>query len=261
MSVGTLTIDNWIDIFWTVLLLSGIGVSLFLGLRSLRQTRDIQKDQHKHTLLREVIEWATAIFQHSVENGPNICLEDTGCRSDFVRKLESMQAKNEYIVKAARTLGLKQPHQLARKTDNYLASLRKIPASFERRNKKETELPWVEDRKELEDTALDVIKEVATLIALAGEAKPGQTAKMEERDEARISEIHDDVRRIGELIKRSERRSDAKFNFSVGLFAVALSLTFILVVPNFVSGVVLFIGGAIGVAYGVKQYLKSKSAS
>ena len=63
---------------------------------------------------------------------------------------------------------------------------------------------------------------------------------------------------IKEMLAEDERKSDAKFNMSVGLFALALALTFIPPVPNFVSGILLAIGGFIALFIGLKQSKKDR---
>jgi len=54
--------SDWINLGSAVLLLVGIGVSLFLGLRSLAQTRKIQNKQFRNTLLKDIIDWAEAVI-------------------------------------------------------------------------------------------------------------------------------------------------------------------------------------------------------
>ena len=63
---------------------------------------------------------------------------------------------------------------------------------------------------------------------------------------------------IKKILAEGERKSDAKFNVSVGLFALALALTFIPPVPNFLSGILLAIGGFIALFVGLKQSKKDK---
>ena len=53
---------DWISLASAVLLLFGIGVSLFLGLRSLNQTKSIQNKQFRNTLLKDIITWAEEVI-------------------------------------------------------------------------------------------------------------------------------------------------------------------------------------------------------
>jgi len=54
--------SDWINIGSASLLLVGIGVSLFLGLRSLNQTKNIQWMQFRRTLLKDIIAWAEDVI-------------------------------------------------------------------------------------------------------------------------------------------------------------------------------------------------------
>lgn len=60
--------SDWINIVATLFLLCGIGVSLFLGLKSLAQTRTIQNKQFKNALLKDIIEWAIKVVSWRSEN-------------------------------------------------------------------------------------------------------------------------------------------------------------------------------------------------
>ena len=63
--------SDWINLGSAVLLLVGIGISLFIGLRSLGQTRRIQGNQFKNTLLKDIIDWTESI----IDCGGEISLE------------------------------------------------------------------------------------------------------------------------------------------------------------------------------------------
>lgn len=63
-----MTTSDWIILGSTILLLGGIGVSLFLGLRSLNQTKNIQKKELSHRLLNEIAEWAIRVTTWRAEN-------------------------------------------------------------------------------------------------------------------------------------------------------------------------------------------------
>lgn len=54
--------SDWINIIATFFLLCGIGVSLFLGLRSLAQTRNIQNRQFRNALLKDIIDFAEDVI-------------------------------------------------------------------------------------------------------------------------------------------------------------------------------------------------------
>jgi len=53
--------SDWINIITAIFLLGAIIVSLVIGLKSLNQTKNIQKRQSRHTLLKEIVEWATDV--------------------------------------------------------------------------------------------------------------------------------------------------------------------------------------------------------
>ena len=45
-----------------------IVVALILGIRSIRETRNIQKREFRHRLLNEITEWATKVINWRSEN-------------------------------------------------------------------------------------------------------------------------------------------------------------------------------------------------
>ncbi len=63
--------SDWINLGTVVLLLAGIGTSLFIGLRSLGQTKGIQEKQLKNTLLKDIVDWAESV----IDCGGEITLE------------------------------------------------------------------------------------------------------------------------------------------------------------------------------------------
>ncbi|MFC1984515.1 hypothetical protein ACFLU0_00670 [Chloroflexota bacterium] len=72
-------------------------------------------------------------------------------------------------------------------------------------------------------------------------------------------DVSKELTEIKKLLTEGGNKSDAAFSMSVGLFAMALALTFIPVVPNYASGIVLFIGGLVALIVGLRQYNKRKS--
>ena len=64
---GPMESSDWINLFSAVFLLAAMAVSLFIGLKSIRETRDIQKRQFRHGLLKEIVDWATEITTSELE--------------------------------------------------------------------------------------------------------------------------------------------------------------------------------------------------
>jgi len=56
-------LDKWASVGAPAIILIGIVVALAIGIMSLRQTREVQERQFKHTLLSEIIKWAIDIVE------------------------------------------------------------------------------------------------------------------------------------------------------------------------------------------------------
>ena len=63
----TMLASDWILLTQVILIATGISVSLFLGLRSIRQTKDIQQRQYRNNLLDDVIKWAENVLECGME--------------------------------------------------------------------------------------------------------------------------------------------------------------------------------------------------
>lgn len=60
--------SDWINLGSAIILLGGIGASMFFGLRSLSQTKTMQKKELRHRLLNEIADWAIRVITWRAEN-------------------------------------------------------------------------------------------------------------------------------------------------------------------------------------------------
>lgn len=91
-----MTISDWFNLVSTILLLGGIGVSLFLGLRSLNQTNNIQKKELRQRLLNEIADWAIRVISWRSE--------DKGVFRDMARIEDVRQSKRFVHARIAEVL-------------------------------------------------------------------------------------------------------------------------------------------------------------
>jgi len=106
--------SDWINIITAIFLLGAIIVSLVIGLKSLHQTKNIQKRQSRHTLLKEIVEWATDVGDWRSDY-KNVAKDMLGIKDKRKQQLflyahiveikESfmgMRGRNQYISEVAR---------------------------------------------------------------------------------------------------------------------------------------------------------------
>jgi hypothetical protein len=104
----------WINIITAILLLGAIIVSLVIGLKSIHQTKNIQKGQSRHALLKEIVEWATDVgdwrseYKNAVKD--MLVIKDKREQQLFLyahiaeikEGLMGMMGRNQYISEVAR---------------------------------------------------------------------------------------------------------------------------------------------------------------
>ena len=109
-----MTMDNLINLIAAILVGGG---TLFLGimaLRTIRQTRSIQRAEKRERLLNEIIEWAIDISKCGIEKGyPDISnlidlhtvwLKISNNIDDIILCFKEMRGKNQYIGEIVKTL-------------------------------------------------------------------------------------------------------------------------------------------------------------
>ena len=91
-----MTTSDWINLGSTILLLGGISLSLFLGLRSLNQTKNIQKKEFRHRLLNEIADWVIRVISWRSE--------DRGVFREMARIEDARQSKRFVHARIAEVL-------------------------------------------------------------------------------------------------------------------------------------------------------------
>lgn len=83
---------------------TAVVVSLILGVKALRQTRDLQDRERRQMLLNEIVEWAIAVLQCGTPSSPKdlIDLPVEKVRAWFHTQM--IEGRNRYLAQAARAV-------------------------------------------------------------------------------------------------------------------------------------------------------------
>jgi len=109
--ISRMQCSDWISLIAAIAIVSGVGVSLFFGVKSLRQTKDLHRRNFRDSLLNEIIKWAMDIAQSTVEvflpNMTTLAGMNKGgifllTFSGLLIKLDAINAKSEYIQEVAK---------------------------------------------------------------------------------------------------------------------------------------------------------------
>ena len=85
-------ISDWV-------LVCSVIVALVLGIRSLRQTKDLRRKEYRNKLIDEIIDWASDIANTTCRFEPK-----TGTKEDLAQYL-TFNTKSEYVKEVAKTFG------------------------------------------------------------------------------------------------------------------------------------------------------------
>lgn len=150
------------------ILIGAIIVSLFVGLRSLRQTRNIQKREQERRILNEILDWAIEITERSSGTPIPLRDEDTGVETyvkleqiDTIRDFDHLNKRSEII----KGIALLLSKDLYIAVENVTQKLRELLSirwdilSIEEVNK-----ALIEYGEEVHNSAENLISEVSKLI-------------------------------------------------------------------------------------------------
>ena len=150
------------------ILIGAIIVSLFVGLRSLHQTRNIQKREQERRILNEILDWAIEITERSSGTPIPLRDEDTGVKTyvkleqiDTIRDFDHLNKRSE-IIKGIALLLSKDLYTAVENVTQKLGELLSIRwdiLSIEEANK-----TLIECGEEVQNSAENLISEVSKLI-------------------------------------------------------------------------------------------------
>ncbi len=103
-----MTTDNLINLIAAILVGGGTLALAFTAWKSIRQTRKLQKTEHKHRLLNEIIEWGLEVSRVTSVSGFTRYAEVEDIQkqrliivSDLLGKFTSLETRGKYIKQIA----------------------------------------------------------------------------------------------------------------------------------------------------------------